>query len=422
MTTSEKTKVLVLSDAPSGSTGFSRVSRNILKDLHATGLYDITVIGISYDGAGYDREKYPYLIIPATSGLNPRYNDLYGRQRCLDELSTGQFKIFFTIQDMAVIKDMVKPLTEMKKKFKFKTVMYIPVDSNLDTKPEWVTEVLPVIDYPVAYTEFAKKEIQKFTNRGDIRVCLHGVESEEFKPVDIDKKKVLNDFFFLSKPFADDASVDKRLILINVNRNQIRKDYLRTFQIVKAYKDEYPEDNILLLAVAQIKDQGGDLQAIAKQCGLEYGVDWTTPKDYQVGITIPTNMLNLWYNCADYVFSTTLGEGFGLSSIEGMAAGIPVIFPKNTALIEILGKDEERGLLMDCGVSTEDFITMGAYDSSLVRPRTSIQSALNTIDHAESMKEETGDRRSAALEWAREHDWCITDEFWIDLFAEVASR
>jgi len=417
----KKINVLVLSDAPHQNTGFSRVSRNILNGLISTGLYDITVIGINYDGSGYDREKFPYTIIPATSALNPRYNDPYGRQRCMDELATGQFQIFFSIQDMAVIRDMMKPLMEMKKKFKFKTMLYIPVDSALGSKPEWVTEVLPSIDFPVAYTEFAKDEISKFTTRGDIRVCHHGVETDEFKPVGIDEKKVLNDFFYLAKPFKTDAEVKERFIIINVNRNQTRKDYLRTFQVLKAYKDMYPEDKPLLIAVAQLKDQGGDLQAIAKQVGLEYGVDWTTPKGYTVNAPIPSSVLNLWYNLSDCVFSTTLGEGFGLSSIEGMATKVPIVFPMHTSLVEIIGKGEQRGYFAACGYEDSDWMTMGVYDSSLVRPRTDIKSAVQALNnvHCDSHQVK-GEKVQAAYEWALEHDWKNINEFWIDLFAEAA--
>lgn len=412
----DKTKVLVLSDSPAGSTGFSTVSMNILKDLHATGQYDILSIGINYDGCGYDREKFPYEIIPATSGINERYRDLYGGQRCLDELASGQFEILFIIQDMAVIQPMVPQLKKLKDKFGFKIVMYIPVDSNLDTRPTWASDVLSIVDYPVAYTEFAKKEIQKSSKHKDIRVCHHGVDTTEFKPVrdTLDRVKAINDFFHPIVPITQEE-LDKRYVIINVNRNQIRKDYLRSFQIIKRLKDS-TDLNPLYLVVAQTKDQGGDIVDIAKQVGLEYGKDWLSPVGYQAGLTISAKIRNIWYNLADCVFSTTLGEGFGLSSIEGMACGVPVVFPRNTALIEIIGEEEERGLLVCCG---GDLITYGVYDSSLVRPRVSIEDGAECLRSVVESST-TASRKEKALAWAKEHDWREIGKFWVKLFAEAA--
>jgi glycosyltransferase involved in cell wall biosynthesis len=410
-------KILVLADSPTIASGFAQVSRNILKDLAATKEYQITVIGIGYDGIGYDHLTYPYTIIPATSGMIPRYNDPYGRQRVLDELATGEYDIFFTIQDLPIIREMIPALKSSKAKHGFKIIMYIPVDSPLDTKPHWVMDVVPFIDYPVAYTLFAKKEIEKFSNHPDIRVCYHGVDTEVFKPLkNLNRVKILNEIFNPTAPFTDEASVDARFKVINVNRNQTRKDYLRTFQIIKEYKEMNPEKNVLLLVVAELKDQGGDLMDIGKQVGLEYGVDWVTPKDYNALNGYPVEFVNMWYNCADVCMSTTLGEGFGLSSIEAMACGVPVIFPRNTSLVEILG-DGTRGQLVECGMGT-DWLTLGAMDSSLVRPRMYLDDALEALDNVVEGCVSGG--TAEALEWAKSKDWREVCKFWVALFKEAS--
>lgn len=413
------TKILVLADSPTIASGFAQVSKNILRDLHKTGLYGITVIGIGYDGEGYDPVKFPYRIIPAVSGMSARYNDPYGRQRVLDELETGYFDIFFTIQDLMVIREMIPALVKSKAKHGFKTMMYIPVDSNLDTKPEWVMDVLPFIDFPVAYTFFAKKELQKFSTRIDIKVCYHGVDTSLFKPLpDLDRARVLNEFFKPAVKFIDEADVDKRFKILNVNRNQTRKDYLRTFQVFKRFKEQYPQTNPLLMVVAEIKDQGGDLMLMAKQLGLEYGVDWVTPMDYNALHGYPVEAVAMWYNCADVVFSSTLGEGFGLSTVEAMACGIPVVFPDNTALTEILGNGK-RGDLIKCGQNASDLICMGALDSSLIRPRIDIEDAVRALSGIRCGRSE---KALGALEWAKSMDWSKVNEFWVDLFAKAGKK
>lgn len=414
-------RMLVLADSPTCATGFAQVSRNILKTLRESGKYEIVVVGINYDGIGYDHNKYPYLIIPATSALNPRYNDLYGRQRVLDELATGSYDILFMIQDLPVVQQFAKQLSDSKKKHGFKIVHYIPVDSYLDTNPEWITEVLPFIDYPVAYTQFARKELMKFAHRGDIDVCLHGVDSKLFKPLsDLDKAKVLNDFFAPLERFTPET-VEKRFKVINVNRNQIRKDYLRTFQIIKRYKDKYPEDNIFYMVVAQTRDQGGDLIPMAKQWGLDYGVDWAAVVGYTASNGHPVEAVPLWYNSADAVLSATVGEGFGLSSIEGMACGIPCVFPDNTALTEVFGEGA-RGFLVPSGSCDDEWMTYGAYDSSLIRPRMNIDSAVEALRKIRVGGEAIDKMVKMAYGWARDHDWENVNKFWLEIFEKACRQ
>jgi hypothetical protein len=43
-----KIKVLFYGDAPTASTGFGVVAKNILTNLHKTGKYDITILGVNY--------------------------------------------------------------------------------------------------------------------------------------------------------------------------------------------------------------------------------------------------------------------------------------------------------------------------------------------------------------------------------------
>lgn len=414
----KKKEILVLCDSPAGVTGFSNVARHILRDVFSTGKYNITVVGINYDGEGYDNKAIPYKIIPATSGLIERYHDVYGRQRALDMLMTGNFDIFFTIQDMAVIESFSRELKIAKEKKGFKAIIYTPVDSALDTVPHWVTKVIPIFDYPVAYTEFAKKEMSKFIDVSRVRVCLHGVDTTEFYPVSKtpNKMMILKDFFGMN---LTDAQAEKKFIILNVNRNQTRKDYLRCFQVVKEYQKQYPEDDVLFVCVAQIRDQGGDLVKIAKQVGLEYGRDWVTPIQYSAAMGFPVEVLNLWYNMADVVFSATLGEGFGLSSIEGMATGVPVVFPNNTSLPEILGNGE-RGILVASGIDG-DYLSFGAMDSSLVRPRISLYDAVASLKAAKTMGRKC-ERVEKALAWAKTMDWKNVDKFWVDLFAEASGE
>jgi glycosyltransferase involved in cell wall biosynthesis len=143
-----------------------------------------------------------------------------------------------------------------------------------------------------------------------------------------------------------------------------------------------------------------------------------TPIEYYCNKGYPVQVLNLWYNMADVVFSSTLGEGFGLSSIEGMACGVPVVFPDNTSLPEILGYGD-RGYLVACGDKPENWITYGAYDSSLVRPRINISSAVDALKAVKVLGKDN-ERTKRALDWAKSMDWENVNKEWVKIFMEAS--
>src|SRR5258705_11372381 len=101
-----KLKVLCLFDSPATATGFAQEARNILSVLLKTEHYEPTGIGINQSD-WHDHDKYPYRIYEAAPALiaDPKYRDLYGRQRLLAFLDSGSFDILFTIQDTFIMKD-----------------------------------------------------------------------------------------------------------------------------------------------------------------------------------------------------------------------------------------------------------------------------------------------------------------------------
>ena len=416
----EKRKVLVLSDASCGFTGFSMVAFNILKDIEATGLYEIVQVGINYDGSGYDNTKIPYKILPATSGIDPRYKDVYGRSRFLDILSSGTVDIAFILQDMAVtasfMEDMQKVYEKLPKDKKFTSIFYFPVDSALQTKRKWVVDSVSKIDYPVVYTEFGKKEVEQFDPELSKRlaVCPHGVDTSVFYPMDKDKVEIAKTQIFKGVNLKD------RFIVLNLNRNQIRKDYVKTFKTIAELKKFIP--NVLLIAFAARRDQGGDLVEIAEQCGLKAGVDWVGPAHYDSANGVPVEAINAVYNMADCIFSSAVGEGFGLSSIEGMACKKPCVFPDNTSLTEIFGGDGIRGRLVASGNTPDNFVCYGVNDSSLVRPTISVFDARNKLEWVYKGGKEVEEMTERGYTWAKEHDWRIVNKFWIERFDKAYAR
>ena len=393
-------KVLALCDSPTCATGFAQVSRNVLKGV--SDKYDITIIGINFDGKYYDREKYPYKIQPAYLPLKRAnvYQDYFGRQVVLDELGTGKYDILWILQDTFIVEPLGTKIKETNDALpddkKFSWIYYYPVDAPLEEK--WVKNTIDLADIPVAYTEYGKKETQKFTSK-EIEVIPHGVNTKEFYP--LKNKKELKEKYF-GKEHAN------KFIFTNVNRNQPRKDLFRTLLAYKKLLEK--RKDVYLYLHSKVNDEGGNLVRIANQLRLVAGEDYAfpNPKIFTAAQGYPVNVLNEIYNASDCVISTTLGEGWGLSSVEAMATKTPIIFPDNTSLSEIIGKD--RGVLVKTG---EPIVLRLDNDR--------IRSIINTEDMVSKMDwivdHDTSQMVDNAYNWVKGMDWNgrIRDQ-WIKIF------
>ena len=411
-----KLQVLVYADAPQTSTGFSTVSRNLLRILYATGKYNFTIIGINHDGSPYDQSKYPYAIHPAVSPLamNKVYDDVYGRQKFIDFARSGQFDMVFMLNDTFIIETFLPTLLEVRDKLpkenKFPIIMYFPIDGT--PKKSWVENVVAKVDFPVTYTEYAKREcLRHVPGLENMPVIYHGVDRGTFYPIPADMSSDFRKQFF-------GKNADK-FIVLNVNRNQPRKDMHRTFAAFKLFHDKYP--NTFLFINAQMNDVGGNLLEIAGHYDLEFDKDWACPSsNFNANQGFPVQVVNQIYNASDLVISTMLGEGWGLSLSEAMACKKPVLFPDNTSVPEIIGEHEEFGYTCKSGETINDYICLGAADNNLLRPMTNVINMAARMCYIYEHREEAKAKAEKAYE--RIWTWEQVGESWKTIFNKAAVK
>jgi glycosyltransferase involved in cell wall biosynthesis len=145
------------------------------------------------------------------------------------------------------------------------------------------------------------------------------------------------------------------------------------------------------------RDQGWYLPDVIKSLGLSLNENVVLPGgEFGPNQGYPIEVVNLIYNSADVVVSTTVGEGWGLSTVEAMATKTPVIFPNNTALTEIIGED--RGYLVRSGETPNDYIVM-PNDNEVPRPITDVMHMAETLMHVYDNREEAAAKAEVAYKW-----------------------
>ena len=418
---SEKIKVLVLADSPTVATGFAQVARNVIRVLYDTGKYDFDWVAINFTGDYYDRGKYPYKLYPAFRALtaNPDYRDLYGRRYFLDMLVSGQYDLVWILQDTFVIASIGPEIIEINCRLppekKFRWIFYFPIDAS--PKKEWIERSVLLADYPVAYTNYAYEECLKPYATSDpedqkkyewlkqkMTIIYHGVNLKDFFPIPWSEKERMEKrkFYFGKEHY-------QKFIFMNLNRNQPRKDFFRSLKACKMLLEKRRakgKNDVYFYFHCLCNDPAGiNLIEVAKQLDFVPGKDWgfPNPKLFTTTYGFDVKIVNELYNCVDCVFSTTLGEGFGLSIPEAMATKKPVIVPNNTSMPEITGNGE-RGILVKSGASSNDFVVL-PNDNDRVRPLVDVNDLVDKMEWVMENPEKVSQIVERAYEWISTLDW-----------------
>jgi glycosyltransferase involved in cell wall biosynthesis len=337
-----KKRLLYFGDSPKSKTGFGVVAKNILGSL--TEDFKIDIIGINQLDADVlfaSDWGAPYRIIPPLLD-NPR--DPYGTKLFLQYLK-NDYDIVFVQNDLYVIQAVATGLAEYRKRDnKTVFVLYFPVDSVYQQP----VSAMNSFDYLVCYSQFGKQILENNTDfnntsaridTSNIRVIEIGVDTNTFKPLP-NRDRLRKKYLRLSDP--------ETYVVMSINRNSKRKNLVQTILAFNEYHRHVP-NSILYLHTA-IRDAGAghldvvDLDIPIRQLGLTDHIIF--PPNHCPGAGISELKLNELYNCADMFLSTSLAEGWGCTSLEAMAAGIPVVLPDHTTTPEILA--DNRGYIYPC--------------------------------------------------------------------------
>lgn len=308
-----KPRLLWIGDAVA-ATGFARATHYILDVLRER--WDVHVLGINYFG---DPHPYPYPILPARGYSG----DVFGVKRSGKVISDLRPDVVVVLNDPWNIP------AYMRQAGNANMIGFVAVD-GLNCRGSEMNGLTAA----VFWTKFGLEQAQIGGYRGLGAVVPLGVDQDIYRPMD---KAKCRQRLGLPPKLAD------AFIVGNVNRNQPRKrleltmmwfaDWIRTNDINDAY---------LYLHVAPTGDQGYDVDQLGRYLGI---IDKLIIAEPDIGRGVPEERLAQTYNTFDVQVTTTQGEGFGLTTLEGQACGVPQIVPDWAALPEVVNGS---ALLVPC--------------------------------------------------------------------------
>lgn len=292
-------------------TGFAKVTHNVLRFLSdrsdrsdRSDGWDVAVLGINHRG---DPHAYPYPIYPAAAVGN-----MWGLGRFPDIVRKVQPDVVLVQNDPWNVAEALGQIETAG----CPLVAWMPVDAP--NMKRATAAALNRLDLAIWYTEFARNEARKAGHTGPAIVVPLGVDVDVFRPI---------------RPIGPIGRIGGRFVVGNVNRNHLRKRLDLTIAAFAAWLTAYRHTDACLHLCCSSTDTGWDLPQLAEYHGIgdRLILTDTAPVAWE---GIPEEALRAIYCGFDAQLTTTAGEGWGLTTLEGMACGIPQIVPEYAALGE----------------------------------------------------------------------------------------
>lgn len=354
-------------------TGFSRVTHNVLAQLHEK--WDVHVLGINYSG---DPHPYPYPIYPAMLGGDP-----FGIGRFGDIVRRLNPEVVCILQDPWIAAKYLN--TDAPPDVPI--VAYMPVDGkNLAMAP-----AVNGLETAIWYTKFGQYEAERAGFTGRSEIIPHGVDTSMYYPGDVEEARAT---LGITQTIGKDA-----FIIGNINRNQPRKRLDLTISAFAAWwHNAGKPSNAYLYLHCSRYDIGYDVVQLARYYGIAKRMIMSKVK-LQPGESISENAMRIMYQSLSAQMSTTMGEGWGLTTHEGMACGIPQIVPEWAALSEWC-----RGAVSYVSIDSYQSTAKGV---NVIGGVPSMEALLKAIDRAyrdNSWRKEFG-RRALECATREEFQW-----------------
>ncbi len=412
-------KVLILSDAINLQSGLARCAREFVARFHNHPMYQVAQAGWHTQGHPHE---YPVAIYPIARHSPDEHERIYSiieSQRPHYLVAIGDPFYFPYLRDIQK-----KCREELKHRCDW--IGWITIDGD-PLHPQQLDFLLP-FDRVTYMSEFAKQQsdlaIQKSRDGVGGYVKQEEVKGKQkeirFDAYELDRLASattmapgvdMNTFHVLQtqphwggkdgKPYSRDT----KFVCLIVDQNTSRK---AVGQAIDAYREfrKGKEEEVALHIVTNPNDPNGI--PLGQVLSQEDRSDIVVHQNSPVGGPTDQDM-NMLFNLATVIFSATSGEGYKLPIIEAMAARCLNIMPDYSSPPEIIGKNEERGLLIESPAECYWYGSFG-YQKRVI-PRNCMVDGLQRAwnlwkgnDKALGIKLDNAQMYAQALTWDRTFD------------------
>lgn len=173
----------------------------------------------------------------------------------------------------------------------------------------------------------------QFVNKHLLHYVPHGIDSNTFKPLDNNEKRIRDK----KKALFGETQYD--FVVFHNSRNVQRKKTSNTILAFRTFCDNLTPEQaskcVLVLHTEAIQDVGTDLPAVIQALCPKYKVVIDETR------MIPEDMCAM-YNIADVTILISSNEGFGLSISESIMCGTPVIVNVTGGLQDQIGQLDDN--------------------------------------------------------------------------------
>ncbi len=312
-------RILLIADAGVPS-GFGTVSHNIFERLVRDYGHEVHVLAINWTGDAPVSPLRFYLPTQKDS------MDYLGMSRYVELVGKIMPDVIFFINDPSVVLDSLtnnkfdsegalwRGIRSADIAYKPPILAYMPID-GYENPEHW--NILGSRVKRIAMTHFGQQSMP------EAPVIWHGVDTDVFKPRN--KKEAKRELGF----------DPDRFLVLRVDKNSLRKDYPDTWRALKPVMMRHTDIDVHFHCLPRAGDGYNLMAFMGGDTVIRDRVQFSPALTGYSGWNV--EMLAKLYAAADLFVSTSWGEGFGLTLLEAMACGTPVIATDCSAITEVVG-------------------------------------------------------------------------------------
>ena len=317
MTKQKKRKLRILwsSNAPWSMSGYGVFTRDITTRLRDDG-WPLAIVGF------WGLQGNPTVV----DGIKiyPGMGDPYGSDSLYQSALDFKADVVFTMQDIFTLNPKYLDLLGKAKK---PWIPYLPIDQSPPPAP--VLERLRFAHKIVTFAEYGQNVLEEHGFAS--KLIKEGIDTDIFKPSNQAKAraelKIPQDVFLFTMIAAN-------------KENPPRKGFQEVLEAFKMFYEKHPEAAILF-HTQQVSPASFPIQEYAKYLGISNRLFFMD--QYKSTYFSDSEQIAKEMNACDVYLQPSMTEGFGLTAVEAMSCGKPVIVNNCTSMPEnvIPGKTGE---------------------------------------------------------------------------------